>query len=188
MAKNPYTNLYPTTNTGKELDLRTEMYRTLYGAVDEVAKGRLGLLRRMRKDDDNKLIPCPCRDSVTDEPDKDYYCRYCLGMGYFWDEVRIVYYRNDDSFRKREGKNEEFEGDDFFVEYSAVVTPQDYIVTVKLAASGSPIVPVTRDKLFKILSADPFRSDSGRIEFWRIRAIEERNWSIWYGNETRQRS
>ena len=175
---NPYTSLYPTESSGKELNLRTEMYRTLFGAVDEVAKGREGLLRRMRRDTNGDLVRCPCRDNVSDEPDKDYYCRYCLGMGYFWDEVKIVYYRNDDSFRK--------EGDDFFLQYSVDITPEDYIVTVKLDDDGSPSTPVTRDKMFKILSADPFRADNGRIEFWRVRAIEERKWSVWYGIKNRQ--
>jgi len=183
---NPYTSLYPTTLSGKELDLRTEMHRTLYGAIDEEPKGRLGLLRRMRRDSNGDLVRCPCRDNITDEPDKDYYCRYCLGMGYFWDEAKIVYYRNDDSFRKREGKNQEFEGDDFFLEYDVVIAPEDYIVTVDLDSEGKPTLPVTRSKMFKILSADPFRSDNGRIEFWRVRAVEERKWSIWYDVKNRQ--
>ena len=183
---NPYTNLYPTTTSGKEINLRTEMYRTLYGSTDEEAKGREGLLRRMRKDANGHLIRCVCRDDVTDEPDKDYYCRYCLGMGYYWDEVKIVYYRNDDSFRKRERKNQEFEGDDFFLEYDTVITTEDYIVTVNLDNDGTPSTPITRAKMFKILSSDPFRSDSGRIEFVKVRAIEERKWSVWYGIKNRQ--
>ena len=183
---NPYTNLYPTNSSGIEIDLRTEINRILYGATDETAKGVKGLLRRMRKDSNGDLIRCPCRDDITDEPDKDYYCRYCLSMGYYWDEVTIVYYRNDDSFRKREGKNEEFEGDDLFLEHDVVITPEDYIVTVLLDDNGDPSIPVTRDKMFKILSADPFRSDNGRIEFWRVRAVEERKWSVWYGIKNRQ--
>ena len=183
---NPYSNLYPTTSSGKELDLRTEMNRTLYGSTDEVAKGRKGLLRRLRRDSDGNPIRCACRDNVTDEPDKDYYCRYCLGVGFYWDEIGIVYYRNDDSFRKREGKNQEFEGDDFFFEYNVVIAVDDYIVTVNLDNDGNVLVPVTRSKIFKILSSDPFRSDSGRIEFIKVRAKEERKWSIWYGNQNRQ--
>jgi hypothetical protein len=182
----PYTSLYPTSSSGKELNLRTEFYRTLFGAVDEEAKGREGLLRKMRRDSDGNPIRCVCRDIVTDEPDKDYYCRYCLGMGYYWDEIKIIYFRNDNSFRKREGKNEEFEGDDFFLQYDVEVTPADYIVTVILDTEGNPSSPITRNKFFKILSADSFRSDNGRIEFWRVRAIEERKWSVWYGNQNRQ--
>lgn len=186
MSTNPYTNMYPTTASRKELDLRQEINRLLYGASDEIAKGRQGLLRKMRKDSNGNLLRCPCRNRNTDEPDRDYYCRYCLGMGYFWDEVKIVYYRNDGSFRKREGKTKEFEGDIFYLEYDTVISSNDYIVTVNLDKDGDPSIPVTRDTYFKILSADPFRADNGRIEFWAVRAIEERKWSTWYGVKNRQ--
>lgn len=182
---NPY-NLYPTTVSGKELDLRVELHRLLYGAADEEAKGRVGLLRRIRLDANGEPIRCACRSSLTDEPDKDYYCRFCLGVGYFWDELKIVYYRNDDSFRKREGKNQEYEGDDFFVGHQQVITPRDFIVVVKLDEDGQPVVPVVRESVFRILSADPFRADNGRIEFYRIRAVESRKWSVWYGVKNRQ--
>jgi hypothetical protein len=182
----PYLNIYPTEGTGKELDLRVELARTLYGAPDEVPKGRVGLLRKMRSNSNGDLVRCPCRDKITDEPDKDFYCRSCSGMGFLWDERKIVYYRDDSSFRKREDKLEEFEGDNFYLEYNVNVSTSDYIVVVKLLEDGTPQVPVVREKLFKIISADSFRADNGRIEFWRIRATEERNWSIWYGNKNRQ--
>ena len=185
MSTSPY-SMYPTNSSGKELDLRVELHRLLYGAPDEEAKGRMGLLRKIRMDANGEPQRCPCRDSLTDEPDKDYYCRFCLGVGYFWDESKIVYYRNDDSFRKREGKNQEYEGDDFFVAYNRVITPRDFVVIVKLDEDGQVEVPATRESIFKILSADPFRADNGRIEFWRIRAVETRRWSVHYGNKNRQ--
>jgi hypothetical protein len=172
---NPYTGLYPTSSGGKELDLRNEFYRTLYGAVDEEAKGRQGLLRKMRRNSDGDPIRCVCRDIVTDEPDKDYYCRYCLGMGYYWDEIKIIYYRN-----------EKATNNDFFLEYNVAVTLIDYIITVNLDIDGNPTAPVTRDKVFKIVKVDSFQADNGRIEFWRVRAEEERKWSTWYGQQNRQ--
>jgi hypothetical protein len=178
--------MYPTNSSGKELDLRVEMHRLLYGAVDEEAKGRIGLLRKIRLDANGDKERCPCRDSVTDESDSDYYCRFCLGVGYFWDESKIVYYRNDDSFRKREGKNQEYEGDDFFIGYNRVITPSDFIVVVQLDSEGSVVIPAVRESIFKIISADPFRSDNGRIEFWKVRATEVRKWSVWYGVKSRQ--
>jgi hypothetical protein len=186
MSTNPYTSPYPTSATRKELDLRDEMERLLYGASDEIAKGREGLLRRMRRDNNGFLKQCPCRGRDNNEPDRDFYCPYCIGMGYFWDEVKIVYYRNDDSFRKIEGKNREFEGDVFYFEYDTVITPDDYIITVKLDLDGDPITPVERDVYFKILSVDPFRSDTGRVEFLAVRAKEERKWSTHYGVKNRQ--
>lgn len=182
----PYNDLYDSSSSSIELDLRAELNRTLLGYNDEISKGRIGLLRKMRSNPNGDLIKCPCRDKITDEPDKDFYCRSCLGMGFLWDERKIVYYRDDGSFRKREDKLEEYEGDNFYIEYDAIVSASDYIVVVKLSENGMPQIPVVREKLFKIISADPFRADNGRIEFWRIRATEERNWSIWYGNKNRQ--
>jgi hypothetical protein len=182
----PYTSPYPTTSSGKELDLRKEIYRLLYGAIDEEAKGRWSLLRRMRRDSNGNRIRCACRDTVTDEPDKDYYCRYCLGMGYYWDEVPILQYRDKTSFKKASEDNREFVSDKFFVEYDTIINDEDYIVTVKLDASGNPVTPVAREKYFKIVSAVSFRSDNGRIEFWEVRTKEEFQWSIWYGVQRRQ--
>jgi len=183
---NPYTNLYPTTTSGKELDLRVEIYRLLHGAIDEEAKGRYGLIRRMRRDSNGNRVRCACRSDVTDEPDKDYYCRYCLGMGYYWDEVTVLHYRDKTSFRKKQGNNNEFVGDNFYIEYDNIITDDDYIITVKLNPDGTPAVPVARDIYFKIVDATSFRSDNGRIEFWSIRAVEERKWSVHYGVQNRQ--
>jgi hypothetical protein len=184
MSRSPY-NLYPLASSGKELDLRTEFYSLLYGSTGEIAKGRIGLLRHMRRDSEGNRIPCPCRDRNSNEPDRDYYCRSCLGFGWFWDEVKIVYYRDDSSFREVDGENKEFKGDVFYVEYDVTVSSDDYIVTLKLDVDGNIQTPVERDVYFRILSAPVFRSDNGRIEFIAIRAIEERKWSSWYGVKLR---
>lgn len=179
MSANPWRNPYSTTR--KEIDLRDELSRLLYGSTEEIAKGRIGLLRRMQRDSNGDLLKCDCRDDLTDEPDVDTYCRSCLGMGYYWNEVKITYFRDDSSFRKREGYYKEFEGDVFYVAHNVTVTEEDYIITIKRDSEGNAIIPIERDRYFKILSADPFRSDYGRIEFYGIRAIEERKWSTWYG-------
>lgn len=184
---NPYTNFYPTSiSSGKELDLRQEIYRLLHGAVDEQAKGRYGLFRKMRRDSDGYPVRCECRSSITDEPDLDYYCKHCLGMGFYWDELPVLYYRDETSFSKRLGNDKEYVGDHFFLEYGNIITDNDYIITVKLDVDGIPTIPVTRNLFFKIIGATCFRSDNGRIEFWRIRAIEERKWSVYYGVQKRQ--
>jgi hypothetical protein len=183
MASNPYRA--PFLQGRKEIDLRKEFSDLLYGSPQETKKGRYGLLRKMRRDSNNKPIRCICRDPVTNEPDRDTFCRYCWGHGYYWDEGWFVYYRNDQSFRMTEGYYKEFEGDVFYSEYFLQVNPEDYIITVKLDQDGNVIIPVERETSFKILKADPFRSDNGRIEFYGIRTIEERKWSTWYGAPAR---
>lgn len=184
MSSNPYKTPY--SSSGKEIDLRRELKRLLYGSSEEVPKGRIGLLRRMRTDSNGDLMRCECRDVLTDEQDMDSYCPHCLGHGYYWTEYPITYFRDDSSFRKIEGYYKEFEGDVFYVEYNVAVQPEDYIITIKLNAEGNAIIPIERDKFFKVLSPDPFRSDNGRIEFWGIRAKEERKWSTFYGVQNRQ--
>lgn len=170
----------------KEIDLRDEMNRTMFGANDEIAKGKVGLLRRMRRDDDGKLLRCPCRNKTTDEPDRDFFCRYCHGHGYFWDEYKIVYYRNDDFFMKSKGKVKDFEGVFFYFEWNADIEPTDYIVELKLDKEGIPVQPVQRLKVYDILKSDTFSADNGRVEFWQIMAKDRREWSVWYGVQNRQ--
>jgi hypothetical protein len=95
VVRNAYdhSGLWPASSSGKEIDLREEFYEFLYGSNTEIAKGRPGILRRMRTDDDGDLVICPCVDEKTGEPDKDTICPYCWGEGYLWDEEWITYYK-----------------------------------------------------------------------------------------------
>lgn len=156
-----------------EIDLRDEMRRLLHGATDEIAKGRIGMLRRIRRDENDVQIKCPCRDIITDEPDKDQYCRTCLGSGFLWDERKIIYFKDDDSERRQQ---ETF----FYLEYFIVPRDDDYIIELVRDLEGNVVSPPKRDKLFKIKKAEPFISDTGRVEYWRCRTTYERPWSVWY--------
>ena len=167
------------TGTRKELDLRKEMQNTLLGASDEIAKGRAGLLRRMRREDNGDLVRCPCRDVLTDEPELDYICYQCYGHGWLWDEQEIVYYKNDDAYRK-------WGYTIFYVRYSVDLfdknyIDKDFIVEIQRDASGSPVSPIVRTRLYKISEVSDFRADDGRIEYWRINASWDKKWSVWSG-------
>jgi hypothetical protein len=176
---NPFKNIYGTNTSGLELDLRQELHNTLYGSYDEIKKGKVGLIRIMRRNSDNEPIRCPCRDKQTDEPSRDSFCRTCWGMGYLWDEEKIVYYKNEDSFKEDEGFL-------FYTEYEKDISSIDYIITIKLDKEGEPIIPAERDKVFKIKWVKSFSADRGRLEYYEIRAIEERKWSVWYDVKNRQ--
>jgi len=190
----PWHTLYPNTDdyqgtstspwasetiAGIELDLRQEMKEFLHGSAGEIAKGRTGLLRRMRTDSNGDKIKCPCRDTVTDEPDQDYYCRTCNGVGYLWDERELVYYKDDGSL---EIEDETF----FYTEYFVEPSKDDYIVELIRDVNGNVTSQSKREALYKIIEAEPFRADNGRIEYWRCRAKKERKWSVWYGTTPRQ--
>lgn len=170
----------------KEIDLRKELSETMDGSIGEISKQVPGILRKMRRDDDGVLQRCTCRDKLTDEPDQDHYCRYCLGHGYYWDEIPITYYKNNVAFRRDEEKTREYLSHVFYLEHEIDVTGNDYIITIRLDSDGNVIIPIERDLHFKILSADPFRGENSRIEFFAIRAVEERKWSTSYGIKNRQ--
>lgn len=190
----PWHTLYPSANNHQgaditpwgsgtvaelELDLRQEMREFLHGSTGEIAKGRTGLLRRMRTNSDGEKIKCPCRDTVTDEPDRDYYCRTCNGVGYLWDERELVYYKDDGSL---EIEDETF----FYMEYFVKPSKDDYIVELIRDVNGNVISQSEREAFYKVIEAEPFRADNGRIEYWRCRAEKERKWSVWYGTTPRQ--
>jgi hypothetical protein len=168
----PYRNL----STKKELDLREELDRTFYGAQDEIAKKITGLLRVMRRDSNGDAIRCECRDSITDEADKDTYCPHCLGMGYLWNEIRINYYRNGEESNKNVI---------FYIEDNISVSIIDYLVTLKLDNEGNIIQPISRDSYYKIHEVIKFRSDNGRIEYVKLRTEYDPKWSVWYGVKLR---
>jgi hypothetical protein len=182
---NPYGNPY--SSFVKELNLRTEVHKILYGSSEETAKGRVGLIRRMRRGSDGHLIRCECVDPITDEHVQDRYCASCHGMGYYWDEVKFVYFKNDRTYRnKEENISIEFGGNVFYTEYSNSITKDDYIVELALDSSGNVIIPIVREKLYRVLDAIEERSDNGRIEFIAIKTVEERKWSTYYGVYNRQ--
>jgi len=175
----PYKSLYSSSGI-KEIDLRKEMKNLLDGSRVEIAKGRVGLLRKMRRDSDGNLITCPCRDKITNEPDRDYFCQYCRGHGFYWDEHVINYFQDDTMYSREPGQNKEYDKAYFYIEHNVDITDDDYLIILKTDADGDVVSPKQRQKFFKVFSADAFRSDFGRIEYWRVRASEERRWSVWY--------
>ena len=191
MTKDSSKNFYPSNNGRIELDLREELQNTLHGASDEIAKGRNGFLRQVRRDSNGDPIRCPCRDIITDEPDKDYYFRYCQGVGFFLDEYEIVYYKNDDVFRPVGNKPRTIEPRNidaayFYVEYDENIYATDIIVEVEVDKSGNITYPIARKSFYEIWRAEEFKADTGRLEHWRVTGGLIRDWSTWYGVKHRQ--
>ena len=185
MAKFSKDSLYASTSSNspfqrKELDLRKELFGTLHGAADEIPKGRKGLLRKIRTDDEGHPLRCPCRDSITDEPDLDRGpCRFCHSVGWFWDEYKIVYYKNDDVFRTSGGIPKQ-DASHFYIEYDEDIAPIDIIVEVEVDKEGEITYPIKRKGFYDIRVVEDFRADDGRLEYWRITGGYIRDWSVWY--------
>lgn len=184
-----HTELWSISDSGGEVDLRQEFYELLYGSAAEIAKGRPGILRRMRKDSSGVLIKCPCVDEKTGEPDKDTSCPYCWGEGYLWDEEWITYYKmlissqeglvRKDSPYKPGISNTPFVF--FYLEYNIIPTGYDKIVEVSLDTAGNISLPYTREAVYPIATSEAFRSDNGRIEYWRVASILDSVKSSWQG-------
>ena len=181
------TSLYPTSSGRSEIDLREELRRILFGYGAEIPKGQKGILRRMRLDDNEDRIKCDCVDDLTHEPDKDYFCPQCAGEGYLWDEEVVVYYKvltSSDQGLAR--KNTPFQPGVLNVEYTYFYlqhfvnpTRYDKIIEIDRELDGSPENPYTRTAVYTIATAQPFRSDHGRVEYWRLACSEQAVKHLW---------
>lgn len=170
---------YGSTNArSTEASLRNEFNSFLDGSAFEVSKKQLVLLRKFRRDDDNNLILCSCVDSVTGEPDKDQYCPISMGEKYLWDEQRIYVYKTvedienlPDQARQPGLLNTKVVV--FYMRYDTSVTSADKIVEVGLDVEGQSVVPLSRTAVYRIQRLIDYRSDRGRIEYWKAICSQE---------------
>lgn len=177
MARNPYGNSTTSDNArlpytrGTEPDMRFEMNATLDGIFPEVAKKQPAVLRRMRLDE-----VCPCVDSVTGEPDLDTFCPLCHGEGYMWNEILIDVYsivlRSSVGLSSREDLISpgllNIPLVTFYTRSSVAIQSQDKIVEMELEADGTLQKPYRRKQLYRIGTAIDFRSDHGKLEYWKL--------------------
>jgi len=173
-----------TISSGKstEPDMRQELDNTFDGIFPEIAKAQTGILRKMRRDSLGALIPCPCVDPLTHEPDRDHFCAYCHGDGYIWDEEWIEFYkvvlRSDVSLSNQEDlvkpglMNVPLVS--FYLRGTVDVTPQDKIVELVTDRAGDPVRPYRREYLYRITTALDFRSDRGKLEYWKLDCYAEK--------------
>lgn len=176
------TSLWPVMgSSGKEIDLRLEFQRFLFGSTFEEAKGQLGVLRRMRRDVNGDLIQCACVDPKTHEPDKDTPCPYCWGEGFLWDEEWVTWYKVQIRIRQGLPKQQlplepgiiSIPMMMFYVQHNVLPTVDDKIVEVSLDVDGNVVIPCVRQNIYGIGTAEAFRSDNGRVEYWRIAVNRE---------------
>jgi hypothetical protein len=172
---NDRTSLYPSTG-GCEVNLRDEFAKILYGDGCEIPKGQKGFLRRMRRDENGSLIPCACVDSLTHEPDLDSLCPYCLGEGYVWDEELITFYKViiatgqglGNKVRKLIPGELNIPFVLWYIEYSVNPTTYDRLVEIELNLEGDVIIPINRIGTYRLETVQAFRSDNGRVEYFRL--------------------
>jgi hypothetical protein len=165
------------------------MHKFMFGSTTENAKGQHAVLRRMRRDSNGDCIPCVCVDSKTGEPDIDTVCPYCWGEGFYWSEEWITIYKRELS--RQEGKPKKDQPYKagilvtplFFIytEYHVEPRKEDKIVEMRLDAEGDVSTPYEREAIYTIATPEAFRSDSGRVEYWRLACIKDTVRSNWQG-------
>jgi hypothetical protein len=180
-------DLYTSATTGSEIDLRDEFHKFLYGGGREIAKGQRGILRKMNRDTDGKLVSCPCVSELTGESDRDSPCPYCFGEGFLWVEQWVVYYKEVVGRRERKAKNWSMEIPGninvqmayFYLEYGVIPSLYDKIIEVDRDEDGVVLNPIDRIKKFSIGVVEPLRSDNGRVEYFRVAAVEDVKLATW---------
>jgi hypothetical protein len=166
-----------------EPDMRQELINMFDGKYPEIPKAQTGLLRVMRRDSNGMEIPCPCVDVVTKEPDKERFCPLCFGEGFYWDEVELQFYaipaeRRDLSLSIKDTLEPmgliNVPTVVFYVRYDSPVHLGDKVIRLVTTVDGEIIEPQKRRDMFRINSLWDFRSDRGRIEYWKLFAHKEK--------------
>src|SRR3990172_8301736 len=83
-----------------EPNMRAEFNAMMDGLWPEVPKAQTFVLRKMKRQTTDPIIPgegflliCDCISSLTYEPDIDHFCPICQGEGYIWEEIFIDGYK-----------------------------------------------------------------------------------------------
>lgn len=156
-----------------EPSMRDELIDMMDGRYPEIPKAQPALLRHMRLSDGVR-IPCPCVSSFG-EQDKDRICPICLQEGFLWDETDVKIYRVLLGTKDGNALKSVLIAPGlinipivvFYIRYSELIEQHDKIVLTKLDEEGDAIIPITRKAIYRIETLWDYRSDNGRIEFWK---------------------
>jgi len=162
--------------SSNEIDLRREFDDLIFGGPTSIPHGRKLILRKMRRDASENLIPCTCVSDLTGEPDTERSCPFCLGEGKYWDETFITGYTSyigaDGGLTTR--VRDLFPGSVrvdskiFYFRFDTVITYDDKIVEPVLDSEGLLVVPYRREAVHKPQTIVRYRSDRGRTEYIAI--------------------
>lgn len=173
---------FTTSSSNGEIDLRGELNRLFFGSAQEVPKAHLVLLRRMRRDSNDLLIICSCRDAITKEADIELPCPFCLGEGYLWNEewvsTRRMFLRPTDTVFV--GRDQwlgpgvaNLEAIVYYMEYTVRPTRFDRIIEMKMNDDGDPVIPYIRKRIYRPDEVVAHSGDNGRIEFYEVRCAQK---------------
>ena len=102
-----------------------------------------------------------------------------------------MYYKNDDVFRPQGNDPEavqprKIDAAYFYVEFYETINTIDIVIEVEVDKEGEILYPIKRNSFYEIWRVEEFKSDHGRLEYWRVTSGLIRDWSVWYGVQHRQ--
>lgn len=164
-----------------EIDLRKEFDDIVFGIGGCKPHNHLILIREARKDINSKLIKCACVSELTDEPDKENECKFCLGEKYIWDErfarcySALVGADGGKGNRMKRIYPGEIRTDYkiFYLRYDEKISYRDKIIDLSLDIEGNLLVPYKRETIYKPETIQKYRADNGRIEYIAVYCREE---------------
>lgn len=165
----------------KEVDLRKQFDEIVLGKNNNIAHGYKILIRAARKDDSGKVIKCKCLSDITDEPDQENECRFCLGEGIIWDERFVDCYSSlvgADGGKANRNKRiipGELRTDYkvFYIRYNEIISYFDKIIELQLDLEGNVVIPYKREFIYRPETIQNYRSDNGRLEYIAVYCREE---------------
>lgn len=127
------------------------------------------------------LLLCPCIDKLTGESDLDNFCPVCHGERYIWEEYFIEGYKmivagNSTGAVKETQIKPGLTNIPlvvFYTKSSVPLTRADKIVEVWVDEEGQPKRPYRRKSIYRIGTIIDFRSDAGKLEYWKLDCYEE---------------
>jgi len=164
----------------QEIDVRKELNNSLFGASDEIAKGAIFILRRMRRglnvlypSSTSDLQQCGCSSGPTKEPNIEHPCDRCDGEGFLFDEEVVTGYKTNrfeyQDVERHQPWGKETHGISFFyIEYHEEITRYDKIIEPVIDLSGNIASPLKKHQQHSVHMAERFRADKGRTEYWRV--------------------
>lgn len=177
MPKTPIIGYWDELGVSTEPDMRSEFIHTLEGFHPELAKGKLALLRRFRRNSQDRLTLCSCVDQVTGEPDKDAFCPISFSEKHLWDESEILVYQQIMEENLRSDSKPagllNIPASVFYIRYNEPVTEDDKIVEVALGFDGRPNRPFRRVAVYRIDQLVGLRAEGGRLEYWKAICMKE---------------
>lgn len=166
----------------KEIDLREQFDNLVLGKNNNLSHSYKVLIRAARRDSTTgEYIKCKCVSDLTDEPDQENECRFCLGEGYIWDERFVSCYSSlvgADGGKANRNKRiipGEMRTDYkvFYIRYDENISYYDKIIELSLDLEGNVIIPYKRQFIYRPETIQNYRSDNGRLEYIAVYCREE---------------